>query len=194
MTALITLSDIKNYKPISSNINTANKLDVYISEAQHMDLRPLLGDPFYYDLLKDFEGSPSLNKYQDLYNGCEYQIGNYTFKHEGLKPILAYLTYSRFIISSNDEPTPFGQVQKTNPYSQPVPDKTLQSKSDQAKSGAFSYWEQTLKYLNHNYKKYPLWLIYFNGYDYDDFYCRRFGHHFGHLRNFKGRSRISSVG
>jgi len=54
--------------------------------------------------------------------------------------------------------TPTGFVNKTNPYSEQVTDKTISRLVDNARSGA-SFIEDSLKnYLNRKNSDYPLWL------------------------------------
>ena len=53
-TKLITLANIQDVKSISLNVNETKQLSPYILEAQNFDLRELLGDAFYLDLISDF--------------------------------------------------------------------------------------------------------------------------------------------
>lgn len=48
---LITIDDIKLYKEISSNTDVTTKVDQYIVEAQEFDVRAVLGDELYLDIL-----------------------------------------------------------------------------------------------------------------------------------------------
>jgi hypothetical protein len=53
-TKLITLANIQDVKSISLNVNETKQLSPYILEAQNFDLRELIGDAFYLDLIADF--------------------------------------------------------------------------------------------------------------------------------------------
>src|SRR5690554_260257 len=115
MTNLITISDIQAFKPISNNIDVSKKLNTFIREAQEFDLRPILGDEFYLAIVADFEASPSLVTYSDLFNGVTYTYGSNTYQHDGLKSVLVYYAYSRYLNDVQINQTAFGAVIKTNP-------------------------------------------------------------------------------
>lgn len=155
---LIGLSDFGDYKHITSNLNASIKLDPYIREAQEFDLRPLMGTEFYLALCEDFEASPSLATYEDLFNGSEYTIGGVKHQHNGIKAALIYFAYARYIPGGQVNSTPFGLVQKLNQTdSQPVSDKIIARLVQQARSGAESYWSRTHKFLLDNINSYPLY-------------------------------------
>lgn len=148
MTALITYSQVTQ-KHITSNI-TAAKFAMYLDEAQEFDLRPLLGTELYIDLLNDAVNSPPFGVYEDLMNGNTYTKNSRQYKHEGLIPVIAYYTYSRYLMDSGVNSTPYGIVQKTNDYSQPTSEKTIARKVSQAQSGAKAYWERVQQYILDN--------------------------------------------
>ena len=82
MSYLITLADIQALKPISVNINETKALKPFILEAQEFDLKPFMGDAFYIALMTDFDASPSLSTYSDLFNGSTYTYDGETYQHE----------------------------------------------------------------------------------------------------------------
>lgn len=156
MTKLITVADIKVYKSLTTN-TSGMKIDSEINEAQEFDLRPILGDEFYLALLDDFNASPSLATYSDLFNGVTYTYGAYQYQHDGLKAVLCYYAYARYLNNSNTNSTAFGMVQKRNDDSDPISEKTLARLVGQAVSGAKAYEQRILDYLSRNSSTYPLW-------------------------------------
>lgn len=154
---LISQANFTKYEDINANINAVKKLDPFIYQAQFIDLKDVLGDEMYYDLLKDFQASPSLAKYADLYNGKEYTKDGHTYTHEGLIPVLCYFTHARYILNKNDNDTAFGLVVKKNEYSEPSSDKSLVRKSDYSNSVANAYLKPVIKYLNDHAEDYSLW-------------------------------------
>jgi len=162
MTALITLSDIQQLKPISSNINSEKKVVPFIIEAQQFDLKEMLGSSFYLAISNDVLADDSLTTYADLWNGSEWTFQTKTYKHEGLKSVLAYLSYYRYVMNAGQEETAFGIVAKREDNSTTVSEKTIQRKTDEAKSQAYSLFDDVRKFLDDNYTDYPLW-----GYDCD---------------------------
>jgi len=156
MTALITLADIRTFKAISSNLNSL-KLDSEINEAQEFDLRPILGDEFYLALINDFAASPSLTTYSDLFNGSTYVYSGNTYQHDGIKAMLCYYAYARYLNNSNTNATAYGTVIKLNQESEPVSEKTLSRLVGQAISGAKVFENRIRDFLTRNSADYPLW-------------------------------------
>jgi len=157
MTNLITITDIQAFKPMSVNIDVSKKLTTFIREAQEFDLRPLLGDEFYLAIVSDFEASPSLQVYGDLFNGVTYIYGGHTYQHDGLKSVLVYYAYSRYLNNAQTNQTAFGVVEKVNEHSNPISEKTLSRQVGQAISGAKAYEQRVIDYLVRNESTYPLW-------------------------------------
>lgn len=155
MTYLIDIEDIRGLKSISINTDAEEKLMPFILEAQQFDLKKIMGDAFFLDFMKDFEGSPSLVKYSLLFNGGEFTCGNNTYRHEGIKTVLCYLSYARYVLNSNINSTAFGTVKKKTEESEHVDDKTINRLYDQAYSGAMEYWRDVVKFLDQ--EEYPLW-------------------------------------
>ena len=157
MTKLITYAQIAPYKHITSNVNAA-KFDIYNLQAQELDLRPLLGTELYWDLVDDFEASPSLVIYSDLYNGSTYVKDTRSFKHEGLIPVMANFIYARYLASSGASSTPWGMVQKKQgDVSDPLSEKSLARMMGQAQSEALAYWERVKIYLCDHTTEIPLY-------------------------------------
>lgn len=156
---LITLEQIRQFKGITLNLNTAKQLDPYIQEAEEFDIRPFLGEQLYIDFLEDFESSPSLQNtyYADLYNGSTYTYQGDKYKHEGLIAVMAYRVWARFVNYQNVNSTKYGIVKKTNDFSEPASDKTISRIVGQAQSGAVMYQERVKLYLDHHSDNIPKW-------------------------------------
>jgi hypothetical protein len=152
-TKLITLANIQDVKSISLNVNETKQLSPYILEAQNFDLRELLGDAFYLDLIADF---PTLTLYSELFNGGQYTYQNEVYYLDGIKQYLVYSTYARYLANSNVISTATGLVHKTNQYSDKVEEKTISRLVSQARSGATFCEENIKKYLERNKSSYPL--------------------------------------
>lgn len=156
-TKLITILDIKDFKPLSGNTDTSKKVDPFILEAQEFELRPILGDEFYLDLLDDFNASPSLTKYNDLFNGSRYTCGTIQYENPGLKSVLVYYSYARYLNNSNTNSTPFGMVEKLNSDSKSLSEKALSRLVSQAVSGAKAYEFRVVDFLRRNSEDFPLY-------------------------------------
>lgn len=151
MTPLITITDIRAVKSISLNTNEIAQLTPCILEAQDFDLRPLLGDEFYFAVADDLES------YSDLFNGSTYTYNGNSYAHDGLKGILIYASYARYVANSNVIATATGFVNKTNQFSESVSEKTISRLIEQSRSAQQVITNRVLDYLNRNKAIYPLW-------------------------------------
>lgn len=79
--------------------------DVYIREAQDFDLKPLLCESFYFELINNKEDA---DKWQLLLAGGSYVYKGNTFYFRGVQDVLAYFTYARFVLKCNYVSTSHG--------------------------------------------------------------------------------------
>lgn len=150
--ALITKSDIALHREISRGVKD-DKINPFIEDAEFQDLRPLLGDKFYSDLV---DNSGETN-YANLLNEFEYTYDGVTYKNPGLKKVLSIYAYSRYILFGSFTDTAFGFVQKSNQDSTPVGDSQKRNIYTQERNTAFNYWREVEKYLSRKKEDYPLW-------------------------------------
>lgn len=107
MTALITLSEVQQYKQVSNSINTA-KFNELVLQAQRVELYPLLGEDLYQALVR----TPA--SYSDLLDGGDYTYNGKTFYNEGLKSVLAHYWYAYHSFYGDQVDTAFGLREKLN--------------------------------------------------------------------------------
>lgn len=150
--ALITKTDIAQYREISRSVKD-DKINPFIDDAEFQDLRPLLGDKFYSDLVANSEDE----NYANLLDEFEYTYDGVTYKNPGLKKVLSFYAYSRYILFGSFTDTAFGFVQKSNQDSTPVGDAQKRNIYTQERNTAFNYWLEVVKFLNRNKDDYPLW-------------------------------------
>lgn len=153
-TLLITIDDIKAVKQISSNMNVAERVLGYISEAQVFDVKPRLGGVFYHDLITNL----SSTIYLELLSGKTYtDSAAQAFHFQGLKPAIAYYAYARFILNSQATVTPFGAVRKLDQNSEPLDEKSLVRLGNQARMAADALMDDVIAFLNIKVSDYPKW-------------------------------------
>lgn len=149
-TELITRTEIQQYKQISDSLDE-NKLTQLILEAQEQDLKPLLGESLYTDLLLNPEN------YTSLLDGGSYTHQDMTYVNVGLKIVLACYVYARNVLFGDVTDTPFGSVFKEDQSSSRVDLKMKQTLYDQNRDIAFNYFRNVEYYLlrteNALYKK-----------------------------------------
>lgn len=140
MNRLITRSDIAQYRQISKTPHD-DKLNEMILDAQMLDLQPLLGEVLYNKVL----ASPS--EYSALMSGGSYDVDGVTYQNYGLKMVLAYFAYARYIMFSSVIDTPFSVVEKLNNDSRPVEGATKKSIYSLNRDAAMQIWSNVHNYL-----------------------------------------------
>jgi hypothetical protein len=70
------------------------KIAPIIEQAQLIDVKPLLGDRFYFDLINNL----LTEKYQPLLDGCAFILFWYTM-HDGIKALLADYFMAKYVLS-----------------------------------------------------------------------------------------------
>lgn len=140
MQLLITKADIAQYKQISGTPHEA-KLKECILDAQLLDMQPLLGERLYNKIV----ATPG--DYADLMNGGSYVHDGETYHNNGLKMVLSYFAYARYIYFGSALDTPFGLVEKLNPDSRPVEVTSKKSIYVESQKAAAQLWESVKNYL-----------------------------------------------
>ena len=165
MIKLIDINDIITLKPMSLNTDVGKKLTFCIEEAQKYDVTPFLGDSLYILMELDFStGSPEFGtlKYSKLFNGCDYIYSQQTFRHGGIKSMLIYYSYARYLQNSKVNPTAFGLVEKIGEHSTGVDEKTLARQVSNVIALAQAEQQKVEMFLRYNLD-YPEW-VYANKY------------------------------
>jgi hypothetical protein len=152
MLPLISVSDIRAVRDLSNQIKD-NKINPLISDAEMSDLRPLLGDSFFFAIKKNPEN------YTNLLDPLEYTINDEINYHFGLKRLLCELSYVRYMFDSGDISTPFGVIEKNFTDGVRTSRDRTKELSNLRKQTANEYWLGIEKYLINNAELYPLFKI-----------------------------------
>lgn len=150
---LIDASDIRPYAQVSILIEQEDQLHPYILAAQNNDIKPILGNVFWTDLVQN----RNLQKYKDLMEGGNYTKEGDTLSFSGLKAAIAEYTYARYVMGKNIQDTPFGMVTKESDYTQPASAKQLAEVAAAHRSAGQNYLMEVIDFLNQNtttYDKY----------------------------------------
>lgn len=150
MSQLINKTDISQYRDISNSVKDT-KINPIIEDAQLLDLLPLLGEKFYFDLVA------KVADYGDLMNPKSYVYDGKTVQSPGIKRVLVDFAYARYMMHGSQTDTPFGFVNKTSEDSTPVVRGEKKEGYKYHQQIAMQYWGQVELYLSRNYKSYPLW-------------------------------------
>jgi hypothetical protein len=149
MSNIITNEEFKTFRNITYKVDES-KITISITQA-HTDLREVLGDAFYFDVIKN-QGS-----YSELLDGFEFEVDGNEYIHEGLKSLLADYAYSRYLYEINITHSPFGMVQKTNQDSEPLDRNMIKDLVKQVNMDASRKWELIRVYLDANKETYKVW-------------------------------------
>lgn len=123
------------------------KLEIATNEAEDFDLEGLFCD-FWEDIKEHFSDDPLEEPWKTLINGGEFEsCGGKTRSLKGIKKIIAYYGYARYIILNSFNDTPSGNVSKTNDFSIPKPLKELEFVADKYRSMGYSEYQKTMAYL-----------------------------------------------
>lgn len=153
---IISVEDIQRFRPVSA---AQDRLNSFIREAQVNDLRPILGDPLYYDFLKRFDVSADsmYNVYQELLLGKEYTYNNITYVYDGLAGLLSYFALAR-LRANPIEDTKFGPVSKLNGDKSERPSaEDIRQSINELKSIGASCQERLTQFLRAKQSTYPLY-------------------------------------
>lgn len=159
MTALVVKEDFAALGIILATNLAEAELTKFILQAQEFDIKPQLGDIFYYDLL---ENNAETNYQELLDGGLDYTYQGYSYKMEfGLKAAICFYANARYIPNANRKNTEMGFMQKKNEWSDHLDLKSIQLMVNDSKSAAIGYMKEVIKYLDRyrtiDNTRYPLW-------------------------------------
>lgn len=126
-------------RPMTGKVDE-DKLNAYITEVEQMNIKPVLGDKLFYELLEKGEGK---DDYETLLNGGTYTDNNNNLcSLAGLKKTIAYFVYAQNLMSGDFQATRYGTVFKNDDYSSHI--------SSKERSDAYN---NTLEVANHYLKE-----------------------------------------
>lgn len=140
MQPLITRNNIARYRQISKTPND-DKLNEMILDAQLLDLAPLLGEKLFAALIASPEN------YDLLLNGGIYEHDGVSYSCYGIKMVLSYFTYARYVMFSSLVSTPISVVEKLNLDSKPTDLDVRKSVYGINRDSAFKIWQNVENYL-----------------------------------------------
>ena len=153
MTTLITLAQQQIVKPIT--LNNQDRFLQIAYEVENSDLLDLLG----IELLQDLQDNPTSANNILLLDGCIYTNGRgNTIRHKGIRFILSYMIYARYIGESYMVDTFSGFVKKERTDATSLSEGEVIRLQNVSKKMALVEWENVKEYLDLNYSLYPKWL------------------------------------
>ena len=159
--ALLTLIQQQAIKIISQNWANASKVtggktnyDQLAEEVENKELRNLLG----VALFQDVQTNPTKAENVVLLNGGSYEDENQnTITFKGLRYVLAYFNWSKYVAESFVSDTFTGMVKKQRNDSESLSSGDIKRLQVDAREIALQEWELIRNFLNENESDYPLW-------------------------------------
>lgn len=163
----LTQSDFDRIGQVAKHCNL-EKLNIAIQQAVLLDLKPLLCNLFN-EVAEAWDGvvDPSGISQQmyDLINGGKFvNCRGYTEEQLGLKGILAYYSYARYLMENQADDTPNGLVSKNSEWSIPKPLAEVERISDHYRNMGRQLYKSVEQYIYMNKDL-------FDGYCYENYAC-----------------------
>lgn len=136
-------------RPITTNFKDGT-IETYISEAEQIDVKPLLGEQMYIDLSEAQTGTSLTPEQILILNGGVYTVNDRKYVFGGLKKAISYFVYSRLIRNADGTLASFGFVNKElNESSRPELREKLYA-ADNAMATGNTYLNEVLQYIKLN--------------------------------------------
>ena len=159
MTALVTKTDLDNYKYIADSVKNSAVWPQFVIEAQSFDVKYWLGDGLLNEICEQEAGSPQelSTANSTLLNGGSYVYLTKTYLFSGLKAVIIYYAFARFINWQQVNITQAGITIKDTDFSTPASAKDIQRMATEAKLTADAMREELELFLSRNSTTYPLY-------------------------------------
>ncbi len=115
MELLINKSVVATYLNVAIGCSD-EEFNKYVEEAQEFDLRPIVNEDFFNSLLEN-STNPA---WQELLEEGVYEYRDKRYRHSGLKKVLSYFAYSRYILKRNITDSSHNFVIKKTPHGEPL--------------------------------------------------------------------------
>lgn len=149
-TLLITKEDLQNYVDFSQFVED-KRINAFIFNAQYLEVRPVLCNAFYAELLDEVANNTLSYANAELLNGSN----NETFF--GIKIWLAWLVYANYLPSANIKSTQSGMKIWNDTTSENAIDAKLEAEASRARQNAELYKNNVIEFLKANIENYPTW-------------------------------------
>lgn len=123
----------------------------FIREAQMFDLNGLVCESFYQDLTSE----TPVRDYTLLLEGGSYTFEGKKYEFAGLKAVLAYFAYARYVFVGHQVDTPMGIKEKVNQDGEAISQNERRDVRTMYKQQADLLWQDCDRYLERNKALFP---------------------------------------
>lgn len=147
MEHIIGIDEIKALGRPIGKVST-EKLMAYITEAEQLNIKPVLGDELFLKLLDDNEQNDE--KVKILLNGGTYRDErDKLHSFLGLKVALSYFVYAQNLMSGDIESTRYGSMMKNGEFSTHISSKERSDAYNNSIDVANAYLKECVVYCKH---------------------------------------------
>lgn len=133
-------------RPMGNNINE-DRLLAYITEVEMMNIKPVLGDNLFHQLLISVdEPNDIITK---LMSGGSYEYDGKVYYFAGLKSTISYYVFAQNVMSGDFQSTRYGMVLKDGYYSSHISSKERSDCYNNALEVANQYLNECVRYCRH---------------------------------------------
>lgn len=150
---LINAQDVIALARNSSASLDPKDVEVYIDEAEQLNVKPAIGTALFIRLLNG-TGDATANR-ELLYGGQYVNKCGELAMHAGLRKALAYYAYGRMVKNGGRSVTRFGFVEKQGDYSNHIDYRERYASANDASLVADSYMKEVLNYISAQVELYP---------------------------------------
>ena len=152
MEAILTLAQQQANKKISEK--NSDRFNQLREECIYKELTEMLGA----SLINAIIANPTETRFVDILEAKEFEgLDGYNRKHAGIRNILSYLIYARYIGESDVNDTFTGLVRKNRTESESLSDGRIRLLQNDARDIAVSKFALVKEYLTINSTTYPEW-------------------------------------
>lgn len=152
MRILIDKASVGKYLSVST-FRKVEDFERYAREAQMFDLKPLVCEDFYQDLMSE---TPQRD-YSLLLEGGSYTHQGRKYEFAGLKAVLAYFAYARYIFTGHQIDTPYGVRGKVYQDGEGVSQGERRDLRTLYMQNANELWEDCRRYIERHRGQFPEW-------------------------------------
>lgn len=159
MQKLITIAELKDNTDINPGVgNVEISVNRLIDAAQLEDLRHVLGDKLFWDLIKNPTSVASGRDYVSLLAETEYTFDNITYTSPGVKKILFDYVYARYRYQNQEIDQPGGFATLDTPNMPRVSETRNVNIYTTWRRSAKANWDEVRNYLNRIQPQYTHWI------------------------------------
>ena len=149
MALLWTYANQQTIKPISAN--NEGKFAQLAEEVQLIKLKELMGADFYQDVLANSTDIWNAR----LIDGYTYDISEVSYTFSGLKYVLAYLFYERYIMEIDAQDTYVGFMRNDNENAAHISFAQKKNMAQEMRRIANDHWKDCYQFVCENSVEFP---------------------------------------